>query len=62
MQDAKPQGEIPLDGCGVDFVPEEKYSKRYCFELHTTVAKKVRMQWNICYYVAYVCVWASRCG
>ena len=33
------QGEIPLEGCSVEFVAEDKYGEKFCFELHTMVNK-----------------------
>jgi len=28
-------GQIELDGCKVELVPEHKYEKKFCFEIHT---------------------------
>lgn len=37
----EPKGEIPVEGCSVEFVGESKYARKFCFELHTPATKRV---------------------
>ena len=36
-----PKGSINLDGCSVDYVPETKYKRKFCFELTSPTQTRV---------------------
>eukprot|EP00455_Lapot_gusevi_P056330 TRINITY_DN9337_c0_g2_i3.p1 TRINITY_DN9337_c0_g2~~TRINITY_DN9337_c0_g2_i3.p1 ORF type:complete len:225 (-),score=44.32 TRINITY_DN9337_c0_g2_i3:86-760(-) len=38
--EANAKGVVPLTRCTVEFVPEEKYSRRFCFELYAPEANR----------------------
>lgn len=37
----EPKGTINLDGCSVDYVPETKYKRKFCFELTSPAQSRV---------------------